>query len=79
MKFATTEYDHFVSFACDDFGGRQVLVQYRRDQVWQDEDGVWHVGDRERPFWAHVSPAASSGVKLSPAILEALSEAAKAA
>jgi hypothetical protein len=65
-----TEYDHFISFSLENYDGQQVFVQYRRDQVWQDEDGVWQVKEGHQPFYASRSAARQQlEVKLCPAML----------
>src|SRR5437763_14025664 len=57
-ELTVTEYDHFVSFCARDDNGAQILLQYRRDQVWLDESGVWQVGAAQEPFyiWRSASP-----------------------
>ena len=65
-----TEYDHFISFSLENYEGQQIFVQYRRDQVWRDADGVWQVKEGQRPFYASGSTAPQQfEAKLCPDIL----------
>ena len=71
-----SEFDHFVSFAIEGPDGKQVFVQYSRDQVWLDENGVWQVRASEKPFYVGRSaPAQAPQAKIGPAILSALAAA----
>jgi len=73
-----TEYDHFISFSVANCEGEQIFVQYHRDQVWRNEDGVWQVTAGEPPYYsARSSSASQPEVKLSHAVILALQEASK--
>ena len=72
-----TEYEHFVSFSAKEASGAQFFLQYRRDQLWLDEFGVWQVGETQKPFyvWCSALPARQRS-RICPAISIALAEAA---
>ena len=73
-----TEYDHFISVSIANCEGEQIFVQYHRDQVRRNEDGVWQVTEGETPYYsARSSSASQPEVKLSPAVILALQEASK--
>lgn len=59
------KFDHFVSFVADD-DGDEVKIQYRADQVWEDDRRVWHVAQDAAPL--HVSRKSAPGqeCELSP-------------
>jgi hypothetical protein len=64
-----TEYGHLISFLLENCEGQRIFVQYRLDQVWRDEDGVWQVKEGHQPFYTSCSAAVRQPtVKLSPAI-----------
>ena len=75
-----TEYQNFVSFIVESSDAGCVHVQYRRDQVWQDEQGIWHIAEGEqKPF--HISrlsrPSYEKQQKLSLHLVQAMGTAAK--
>ena len=71
--FTVTEYDHFISFSSENYEGQRIIVQYRRDQVWMDENGVWQVKEGQQPFYTVRSAARQRReLKVSPEISFAL-------
>jgi len=38
-----TQFAHSVSFTVEDDQESLCFVEYRRDQVWQDEQGIWQL------------------------------------
>ena len=71
-RVTVTEYEHFISFSLENYEGQQIFIQYRRDQVWRDEAGVWQVKNAQQPFYTSRSAAPQPPeVKLCPAILSA--------
>lgn len=68
-----TRYESFVSFVVEAQAG-QVHVQYRAEDVWRDNSGVWQIAEGARPYHVAVLvPAAQERDRLSPILLAALS------
>lgn len=68
-------YEHFVSFLLEEDDGRRVSVEYRADQVSQDPEGEWSIGDDKEPFHVAAQRAAPR-IGISKTLMLALAEAA---
>lgn len=67
-----TIFNHFVSFIIAP-GAACIAVQYRTDDVWQDEGGAWQMKPGATPFHVARSPAPPENRRvLSPNLEEAL-------
>lgn len=70
-----TEYDQLVSFCLEADDGKEVFIQYARDQLWIDESGIWQVKEGEDPAYiGPVTPKRKPNVKISHTIEQALAE-----
>lgn len=73
MKLANVmEFENFVTFVFDE-GSRRVCAQYRTEQVWKDENDVWHVSKDRQPFHISTLPPEPKP-KVAPELEEALNE-----
>lgn len=70
------EFGSFVSFIFEDDGTR-TAAQYRTEQVWRDENNVWHIGQHQQPVRVACLPGdRPEEPKLSPELARALKAAA---
>jgi hypothetical protein len=73
-----TQFAHSVSFTVEDDQGSLCFVEYRRDQVWQDEQGIWQIGEDQQPQHLAPLPKKARLPKISMQLADAISSSAAA-
>jgi len=67
-----TEFDYHVSFTLEDDQGSRFFVEYGRDQVWQDEQGVWQIGEDQQPRYFAPLPKKTRPPEVSARLADAI-------